>query len=74
MNLQQLILCWVHTTAAHEAIQMAFALALTVVLMGISWWTFASGEHVRQMRRRLAEQDAEIARIKAGWAKSVAGE
>ena len=74
MTITRMIQCVIAHTTALQAINMAFSLALTVVLMGISWWTFCSGEHIRRMRQQMAEQEAEIKRLKEGWAKSVAGD
>ena len=74
MDIIQLITCIGGNAIALDAIKMAFALALTVFLVGFWYYTARSVEHLRQMRRELARRDAEINRLKAAWAKSVAGD
>ena len=71
MTFIQMLQCLALQSTALDAIKMAFALVITVIMLGIYRHTAEAAEYMRQNHRELAARDAEIERLKREWAKAV---
>lgn len=71
MTFIQMLQCLALQSTALDAIKMAFALIITVIMLGIYRYTAEAAEYIRQNHRELAARDAEIERLKREWAKAV---
>jgi len=71
MTFIQMLQCMALQSTALDAIKMAFALVITVIMLGIYRYTAEAAEYMRQNHRELAARDAEIERLKREWAKAV---
>lgn len=57
MDIQQAIQ---HHEDIRATIEMAVALILTAVMIGLTWWSFCQSETVRAERRRLQSLEARV--------------
>ena len=71
MTFIQMLQCMALQSTALDAIKMAFALVITVIMLGIYRYTAEAAEYMRQNHRELAARDAEIERLKRELAKAV---
>ena len=71
MTFIQMLQCMALQSTALDAIKMAFALVITVIMLGIYRYTAEAAKYMRQNHRELAARDAEIERLKREWAKAV---
>ena len=71
MTFIQMLQCMALQSTALDAIKMAFALVITVIMLGIYRYTAEAAEYMRQNHLELAARDAEIERLKRELAKAV---